>query len=123
MRILVRFSLGALMLVAGQPIEAQTVSDLIEELAQLHDGVVGALDTAVSNSQQGDREGACSSAKYAQSLLTKMDKDVNAIDAAVASSSDYDADARSKWAALADKIRNFVREEREVALTDWQRTC
>lgn len=123
MRFLVRSSVAALLLVIGQPIQAQTVSDLMEELSQLHNGVVGALNTSVSNSQQGDRQGTCNSAKYAQSLLTKMDSDVNAIDAAVASGSDYDADDRSKWAALADKIRNFVREEREVAMTDWQRTC
>ena len=94
----------------------------MDELTQLRESVVGALQSAASYAQQGDRGSACSSAKYAQSQLTRMGADVDFITAAVVGP-DYDADDRAQWAALAEKLNTFIRNEREVAMTDWQRTC
>lgn len=113
---------AAILLLSGQAAQAQTVGERMDELKQLRESVVVALQNAVSFGAQGDRASACSSANYARTQLTRMGEDVDFITAAV-QGPDYDNDDRAQWAALAEKMNVFIRNEREVAMTDWQRTC
>ncbi len=107
---------------SAQSTAVQSVSDKIDELSTLRKSVTQTLEAVVAYGQQGDRSTACQQSKYAQSQLTQMDNDVRYVTAAVAGNG-FDSSDRASWAVNAEKVSRFIREEREVAMADWQRSC
>jgi hypothetical protein len=85
-------------------------------------------DTVMSLNAAGeysstDRQMACTQAKRAQSDLTQLGSTVDAISTAMQSDSSMTSDDRASWAAMADKMNDFIRSRRETAMNDWRILC